>query len=70
MKEDSRTVDKYGFFTTPDSDKKPENILQENARCEKWAKMLGDWDRYTISKAKVLKERVRKGIPSCFRGQV
>lgn len=67
-KTEVKTVDKYGFLSA--SQRKTENLHKENARIEKWAKMLGDWDRYTLSKSKKLKNRIRKGIPSCFRGRI
>lgn len=68
MKSDTREVDKFGFLTTQRP--KNQNLLKENARIEKWEKMIGEWDLYTTKKFSTLKARIRKGIPSQVRGQV
>lgn len=65
-----KETDKYGFIRAATAAKKKENLLQENARVEKWSKMLGAWERYSVHKSKKLKSRIRKGVPSCFRGRV
>ena len=65
---EKREIDKYGFLRET-SGSTNKNLLRENARIEKWEKMLGDWERYTTKKAKKLKSRIRKGIPSASRGR-
>lgn len=47
-----------------------ERSLREVRRQVKWLNMLAQWDVYTTSKSKVLKERIRKGIPHVFRRPV
>lgn len=39
----------------------------ERKREVKWAKMLGFWEKYTMTKATKLKRRVRKGVPDSQR---
>jgi TBC1 domain family member 10 len=70
MNQDQREIDKYGFLRTSGQVKQSSDQLKENARVEKWSKMLRDWDRYIQIKYKKLKHRIRKGIPSCVRGKV
>jgi len=65
---DNSVLNKYGFFCNSLSQLTSQQLHQENARIEKWAKMLRSWQRYSTSKHKKLKSRIRKGIPSCFRG--
>lgn len=69
MKSDTREVDKFGFLTSKKAENKVD-VLKENARIEKWEKMIGDWDKYTTKKFAKLKARIRKGIPNSLRGRV
>lgn len=69
MKSDTRVVDKFGFLTNKTVENRS-NMLKENARIEKWEKMIGDWDKYTTKKFSKLKKRIRKGIPNSIRGRV
>ena len=45
-------------------------ILRENARAEKWNKMLSNFDDYQKNNFDKLKERTRKGIPDSLRGLI
>ena len=45
-------------------------ILRENARAEKWNKMLSNFDDYYKNNFEKLKERTRKGIPDSLRGLI
>lgn len=42
--------------------------LRENARTEKWNKMLKDFDSFYKNNFNKLKTRTRNGIPDCIRG--
>ena len=66
---DDRTIDRYGFLNSRVSTSDEKRLRQDNARIEKWTKMLGNWDHYVLSKQDKLKNRIRKGIPNCFRGR-
>jgi hypothetical protein len=61
-------VNKYGFFT--ENDPIPSDPKKLNARIEKWSKMLENWESFSKSNSKLLKSRIRKGIPSSLRGEV
>ena len=69
MNQEERKVDMFGFLTN-DNIRIPLDPLKSNARREKWEKMIGQWEKYTTRKISKLKERIRKGIPSCYRGKV
>lgn len=59
-------VDQHGFLS-----KKP--IAEERRsveRVNKWQEMLRRWDYMKRSRSHVIKRRVRKGIPDCFRSTV
>ena len=47
-----------------------ENLLQINARMEKWSYMLEHYDEFSTKKREILKSRTRKGIPDNLRGYV
>ena len=47
-----------------------ENLLQINARMEKWSYMLEHYDDFSTKKREILKSRTRKGIPDNLRGYV
>ena len=80
------TTDEYGFFIEKDGEKKEgeqkvENnnnsqnrqsteILQINARMEKWNYMIEHYEEFFRKKFGKLKERTRKGIPDCLRSYV
>ena len=44
--------------------------MRENARLEKWNKMLGNFQEYYKNNYNKLKERTRKGIPDSLRGLI
>jgi TBC1 domain family member 10 len=69
MQTENKSFDKYGFIQSLPSPTSS-NLLQENARLEKWTKMLANWSVYNESKASKLKSRIRKGIPNCLRGRL
>ena len=62
-------VNKYGF-ATDNSLIQFEDPSKLNARIEKWSYMIENWQIFSTSKYKILKSRVRKGIPSSLRNQV
>jgi len=49
---------------------KQKRLLRENARLEKWNKMLGKFEDFYRNNFSKLKERTRKGIPDSLRGLV
>lgn len=49
---------------------KQKRLLRENARLEKWNKMLGNFQEYYKNNYNKLKERTRKGIPDSLRGLI
>lgn len=66
----SITINKFGFYSSETSVVSLDEKLTENARIEKWTKMLSNWTKYKNRRASKLKRRVRKGIPSSLRGQI
>jgi hypothetical protein len=44
------------------------NLLQINARLEKWNYMLNRYEEFSTKKRELLKSRTRKGIPDSLRG--
>lgn len=71
MSEDQeKKIDRYGFFATSDTKVSPEEIAHENRRVMKWMNMLKDWKRFCEKNPKVVKRRIRKGIPDSLRGRV
>ena len=52
------------------ADQRRERLLLENSRLEKWRAMLREWGRFEVGgRRKVLRRRVRKGIPEAVRGR-
>jgi hypothetical protein len=49
---------------------KQKRLLRENARLEKWNKMLGNFQEFYKNNYNKLKERTRKGIPDSLRGLI
>jgi TBC1 domain family member 10 len=67
----NKQPDKYGFIVPRgNSSFKQVSALQFNARMEKWESMISSWDLFRQSRRKLLKKRVRKGIPDPLRGRV
>ena len=75
------TTDQYGFIidnnredknqeTSNLSRKSTQDLLQLNARIEKWNYMLEHYEEYSKKKLGKLKSRTRKGIPDCLRSYV
>ena len=63
-------TDKYGFLIPRGKASfKQISSLQFNARMEKWGNMIGNWEEFSKSKQKILKSRVRKGIPEPLRNR-
>jgi hypothetical protein len=63
----STYVDRFGFVC----DRQPaQDVLKENARLEKWREMLTRWAYFQHQKQKLVKDRVRKGIPDALRSVV
>ncbi|CAG9312753.1 unnamed protein product [Blepharisma stoltei] len=62
-------VDKYGFVSETKPKRSNLSFIKVNSRIEKWQKMLTQWEKYTTSKEKILKNRCRKGIPDVIRGR-
>ena len=52
------------------SSKSCKNLLQINARMEKWNYMLNRYEEFSTKKRELLKSRTRKGIPDSLRGFV
>ena len=48
--------------------KSAKNLLQINARMEKWNYMLNHYQEFSTKKREILKSRTRKGIPDNLRG--
>eukprot|EP00744_Colponema_vietnamica_P009768 GILI01013862.1.p1 GENE.GILI01013862.1~~GILI01013862.1.p1 ORF type:complete len:364 (-),score=76.76 GILI01013862.1:851-1942(-) len=48
--------------------KRKKDLLRENIRMEKWRLMMVDWDRFRTRNFDLVKRRIRKGVPDCFRG--
>jgi Tfp pilus tip-associated adhesin PilY1 len=53
-----------------DKESKQKRILRENARLEKWNKMLSNFEEFYKNKFNKLKERTRKGVPDSLRGLI
>ena len=51
-----------------DFSKTSKDLLQVNARIEKWNYMLEHYDEFSTKKRGILKSRARKGIPDSLRG--
>lgn len=62
------SIDKYGFIEGNSLKEIPSHTL--NARIEKWEDMMANWPYFLKQKFKLLKSRVRKGIPDPLRGRV
>jgi hypothetical protein len=62
-------TDEYGFIVTNNNDNNEQDLLQINARIEKWNYMIEqkDFGKKNIRK---LKSRTRKGVPDCLRSYV
>ena len=59
-----------GSVAAESGDQRRERLLLENSRLEKWRVMLRDWGRFEAGgRRKVLRRRVRKGIPEAVRGR-
>ncbi len=56
--------------TNEDREAKQKRILRENARSEKWNKMLSNYDLFYKNNYNKMKERTRKGIPDSLRGLI
>ena len=68
-------TDEYGFVIEKNSETKPETktkeeLLQINARMEKWNYMIENYEEFSTSKFSKLKSRTRKGIPDSLRSYV
>lgn len=73
-------VDKYGFLKRANGSHAsltsgpPGERERDERRLRKWRKMIGvggsDWKQYVKRNPKVVKRRIRKGIPDCLRGLV
>jgi len=48
--------------------KEKEDLLQLNARLEKWNYMINNYEKFTNKEYRKLKSRTRKGIPDSLRG--
>ena len=67
------TTDQYGFLkNNNDNNKneKSEDLLQINARLEKWKFMMENYPEFSTKKYSKLKSRTRKGVPDCLRSYV
>lgn len=53
-----------------DKESKQKKILRENARLEKWNKMLQNFNHFYSNNYEKLKSRTRKGIPDSLRGLI
>jgi len=70
-------LDHFGFRSNPGEpiklDEAPIDtkiLKKENARMEKWRKILPNLKTLVAKKDSQLKKRIRKGIPDCFRARV
>lgn len=64
-------IDNYGFLKTKNDEinnKNQKNLLQENARIEKWLLMFKDFETYKMQNPSKVKKRIRNGIPDSLRG--
>lgn len=57
-------------LTEKEKEDKKKKILRENARIEKWNKMLSNFPEFYKNNFDKLKERTRKGIPDSLRGLI
>ena len=69
------TTDQYGFIVSNNKNEETNNntkedLLQINARIEKWNYMIEHFDEFLKNKLGKLKSRTRKGIPDCLRSYV
>ena len=66
--------DNKDFNSKKESNKNQSNrtleLLQINARMEKWDFMIKHYDDFYKNKFSKLKSRTRKGVPDCFRSEV
>ena len=66
-------TDQYGFFKKNNDNKNDENnnktedLLQINARLEKWNVMIQNYEEFSTKKYSKLKQRTRKGVPDSLR---
>ena len=74
-------TDQFGFLITDDNNDKSKSdennsinkstdLLQINARMEKWNYMIKHYEEFSNKKLDKLKSRTRKGVPDCLRSQV
>ena len=69
-------TDQYGFFKNnndkknDESSNKSEDLLQINARLEKWGFMIENYKEFSNKNYSKLKSRTRKGIPDSLRSYV
>ena len=70
-------TDQFGFIVSNNNNKNEEinhndkkDLLQINARIEKWNYMMEHSDEFLKNKLGKLKSRTRKGIPDCLRSYV
>ena len=68
-------TDQYGFLLSnnnqnDDANNKSEDLLQINARLEKWRYMMENYNEFSTKKFSKLKSRTRKGIPDSLRSYV
>ena len=70
------TTDQYGFLKNNNDNKneesknKSEDLLQINARLEKWGFMIENYKEFSKKNYSKLKSRTRKGIPDSLRSYV
>lgn len=62
--------DDFGVFAEMPSKLSIKTEQRDLKRLEKWQDMLSRWDHYKQNKKRVLKRRIRKGIPDALRGRI
>ena len=69
-------TDQFGFIVSKNNKNEEtnnnpkEDLLQINARMEKWNYMIEHFDEFLKNKLGKLKSRTRKGIPDCLRSYI
>lgn len=60
-KSEEQYVDRYGFVT---EQKTAEDIdPKRNRRIQKWTVMMDNWDNLSVHRSKLIRRRLRKGLP-------